>query len=57
MKEFLKYLGVFLVILGVISFVLYAFSSAPTNTYLIVGLSAVVVGIIAHVLLNKFIKD
>ena len=57
MKEFLKYLGVIIVLIGVCVFVAYAFTSAPTNTYLIVGISLVIAGIVAHVLLNKFIKD
>ena len=57
MKDFLKYLGVLIVILGVCVFIAYALVSHPTNTYLIVGMSCVVVGIVAHVVLNKYIQD
>ena len=57
MKEFLKYLGVLIVILGVCVFIAYALVSHPTNTYLIACISVVVVASIALLFLTHMIQD
>ncbi len=57
MKEFLKYLGVIITLIGVCVFIAYALTSTPTNAYLITGLSLVIVGILAQIVLNKYIQD
>ena len=58
MKNFLKYLGVILVIIG--SVVLIAcYSTANVNYNATLGLSLVlvVVGLIVHIIMNKRITD
>lgn len=55
MKQFLKYSGVFLLLIGVAVLVAYNVVSSPTNAYLVSALSLMIVGLIVHVLLNKFL--
>ena len=55
MKQFLKYSGVLLLLIGVAILVAYNVVSSPTNAYLVSALSLMIVGLIAHVLLNKFL--
>lgn len=56
MKELVKYLGVILALVGVVFFIVYSQTMGAGNGLLITGMAFVVVGIIAHILLNKFIQ-
>ena len=52
MKSFLNYLGVILLLLGVVCFVLYRYAF-PQNEWLIAGIVTEAVGIIAYIVFNK----
>lgn len=52
MNTILKYAGVVLLLLGVVCFVLYKVAM-PANGLLVAGITLEIVGILAHVLLNK----
>lgn len=56
MKELLKNLGVLLVLVGVVILVIYNFVSQPSNAYLWSALACIVVGILGHIFLNKYIN-
>ena len=55
MKELIKYSGVLLVLVGVLFLVVYAIS-APYNWLLVVGIALEVVGIIAYIIINRYIE-
>ncbi len=52
MKAFLKYLGVILLLIGVVFFVVYQFA-VQQNWLLVCGLAFEVVGILTYIILNK----
>ncbi len=52
MNTFLKYLGALLVLCGVICLAVYYFA-VPSNTLLVTALVLEVVGVLAHIILNK----
>lgn len=54
MKTFLHYLGAIIVLVGVICLACYYFF-LPTNYMLVIGLALELIGLVAFVLLNKFI--
>ncbi len=54
MNTFLKYLGALLVLCGVVCLAIYYFS-VPANALLVVALVLEVIGILAHILINKYI--
>lgn len=56
MNNFLKYLGVILILIGVAIFVIYSHTQGAGNGYLWSGLACVIIGFIAHIYLNKYIK-
>ncbi len=55
MNTFLKYLGAILVICGVICLAVYYFA-LPANGLLVTALVLEVVGILGHIILNKYIE-
>lgn len=55
MKEFLKYLGSILILVGVALLAFYQFGSHPTNTILASAAIIMVVGCVTHIVLNKHI--
>lgn len=55
MKQLLKYSGVLLLLIGVAVLVAYNFVSSPNNNYLISAMSLMIVGLVAHILLNKYL--
>ncbi|WP_163629906.1 hypothetical protein [Paludibacter sp. 221] len=55
-NEILKYLGIIVMLIGVILLAVYHFSDFPGNTLLIIAAICVVVGAVGHVILNKFIE-
>ena len=54
MKSLLKYLGVIILLLGVVGLVLYKFA-LPENWLLVSSIVTEVVGILAYILINKAI--
>ncbi len=56
MKELLKNLGALLVLVGVVILVVYNFSENQSNAYLWSALSCMIVGIVGHIFLNKYIN-
>lgn len=56
MKNILKYLGIFVMLIGVIVLAVYHFGNYTSNALLITAGVLVVVGAIGHVLLNKYIE-
>jgi hypothetical protein len=57
MKSLLKYLGILIVVIGALVIVIPAFLNATNNTTLIVSTVLMIGGLIAHVLLNKYLAD
>jgi uncharacterized membrane protein HdeD (DUF308 family) len=57
MNNLLKYLGVILLIIGVIILALPTFTGRGTsNLILLIGLSAILIGYVAHIILNKKVE-
>lgn len=56
MNQLVKYLGIVLVLVGVIVLVLHSVVANPTNVYLWLGLGSMIVGIITHIIMQKRFK-
>lgn len=56
MKNFLKYLGALLILIGVIPLLIYHFGQTQTNFLLALGGIIMLIGAVSHVLLNKKVK-
>ena len=52
MENFKKYLGVILLLLGVICLVVYKYA-LPENALLITGMALELIGILAYIFINK----
>jgi membrane-bound ClpP family serine protease len=52
MNDLKKYLGVILLLLGVLCLVIYKFA-LPTNGLLVAGIALEVIGILAYIFINK----
>lgn len=52
MKSLLNYLGIILLLLGVVCLVIYQFA-VQVNALLIAGMALELVGILAYILINK----
>jgi hypothetical protein len=57
MKSLLKNLGPILLLIGTAILGVYFFNTTPENTLLIVALILMVVGMLAHIVINKFVED
>lgn len=58
MKKLLKNLGLLIVLIGVVMLVVLAFTgNVNNNALLVTPVAIMVVGIIAHIILNKNIKE
>ncbi|MFB6341446.1 hypothetical protein ACE01N_02755 [Saccharicrinis sp. FJH2] len=57
MKNFLKYLGIFIVVIGVLLLIIPAFLNTTSNMNLAIAAVLMVVGLIAHIILNKYITE
>lgn len=57
MKSLLKYLGPIMLLIGTILLSIYFFNNTPENTILIVAGALMVSGLIAHVVINKYVKE
>jgi uncharacterized membrane protein HdeD (DUF308 family) len=56
MKEFAKYIGVLVMLIGVAFLVIPFFMNMTTNTNLIIGLVLVVEGLLGHIYVNNMKK-
>ena len=54
MKTLLQYLGIFLVLCGVICLVIY-FAAVPSNGLLVASLALEVAGILGYIIINRYI--
>ncbi|MGL4992939.1 MAG: hypothetical protein ACRC6R_02205 [Bacteroidales bacterium] len=53
MNELMKYIGVIITIIGVAILAVPQFMGSTTNTTLLAGLVTVILGIVAHIVVNK----
>jgi len=56
MKTILRFLGPIIILVGVIILAIYFFTQSSSNTYLIAAGVTMLLGIVAHVILNKLQK-
>jgi len=56
MKELLKNLGILFVLAGVVILIVYNYSEQQSNGYLWTALSCMIVGLLGHIFINKFIN-
>jgi len=49
----LKYLGVFILLIGVAILIVPTMMGNPSNTFLMIGLSVIFIGFLGHIILNK----
>lgn len=57
MKGLLKYAGVILVAIGALLLIIPGFMNTITNPILITAAFLFVIGIVAHIILNKYISE
>lgn len=57
MKSLLKNLGPILLMIGTILLGIYFFNTTPENTLLIVAGALMITGLIAHVVINKYVEE
>ena len=53
MKEFAKYIGVLIMIIGVLILVIPFLQGATTNTTLLIGLLIIIEGFLGHIFVNN----
>ncbi len=56
MKELLKNLGLILILIGVIFLAVIVFMHNNTNAKMVVSLTLIVVGFVAHIVINKLVS-
>jgi len=56
MKNFLKYLGPIILLIGTVLLTVYYFENTASNTLLTVAGALMVSGLIAHVIINKYVE-
>jgi len=56
MKNFLKYLGSIILLIGTALLTVYYFKNTAENTLLITAGALMVCGLIAHVVINKYVE-
>ncbi|MCD7938544.1 MAG: hypothetical protein LUG98_16925 [Tannerellaceae bacterium] len=54
MNGVVKYLGVFVLLIGVAVLAVPALIGGVTNTLLLVGLALIILGYLGHILINKY---
>jgi hypothetical protein len=58
MKRFLKYmLGPAILLIGTALLAIYFFNNTPENTILIVAGALMITGLVAHVVINRFVEE
>lgn len=53
MKDLMKYLGVVVLLIGVIILAIPAAQGALNNTILVIGFGIIIAGYLGHIMLNK----
>lgn len=56
MKELLKYLGVFILLIGVLILAIPSIQGTVSNTLLCVGLVVMLIGYISYIVINKRVE-
>lgn len=56
MKDIIKNLGIISIIIGVIILSLAVFKETQTNAKLAVSLVLIVIGLIGHIVINKYVE-
>ncbi len=56
MKSFLKYLGPIILLIGTVLLTVYYFENTASNTLLIFAGAMMISGLIAHVIINKYVE-
>ena len=56
MKELLKNAGIILIIIGVLILSIAVWRENATNTKLVISLVLVVIGLLGHIFVNKFVE-
>lgn len=56
MKEFLKYLGVFILLIGVLILAIPALQGTVNNTLLLTGLIVMILGYASYIFINKRVE-
>ena len=56
MKDLVKNLGLISILIGVVILSIAVFQETQTNTKLIISLIFVIIGLLGHILLNKYIE-
>lgn len=57
MKEALKYLGILIILIGVVILVITVSNGVKSNTGLTVSALLVVMGLVTHILLNRYVNE
>lgn len=57
MKELIKYLGVIVLLVGVVVLAVPAFQGALNNGILLVGLGIIILGYVGHIFINKRLEE
>lgn len=55
MKSLLKYLGIFIILIGVVVLIMASLNEASTNAPLAIGGVAIVVGLITQIVVGRFV--
>jgi hypothetical protein len=55
MKELLKYLGLFVIIIGVVILSVTVYKQSHSNSILVISLILVALGFLGHILLNRYL--
>ena len=56
MKDLLKNLGLISIIIGVVILSIAVFNQTQTNAILVISLIFVLLGLLGHIILNKFLE-
>ena len=56
MKSFLKYLGPIILLIGTVLLTVYYFQNTGENTLLVLAGAMMITGLIAHVVINKYVE-
>jgi len=56
MKEIVKYIGLFVIIIGVVLLSITVLNQSHTNSVLVVSLILIVSGMLGHIVLNRLLS-
>lgn len=57
MKQLVKYLGIIIILIGVAILAIPQFMGVTTNTTLGIGLVVMIIGLIAHIVINRYVEN